>query len=219
MGLWNTSESRKEFNNLIIWMKRTLQIIFNIIIIKLFRLFRYLLRLIFNFDRWHISTLYERRYAQDIIYFLNQLNSEQKNSVVEIGCGLGDIVRNLKFKNKIGFDKEENVLKAARFINYLTTKRAKFSEFNFPSYISDKHNVIIMVNWIHHIKPELLKEAVANYFDKNILETGCIILDTVQEKNYEFNHDINYLTSGLYCNILKIGTYENHREVFAICKS
>lgn len=188
-------------------------------IIYFTRLFRRCLRLVFNFDRWHLSTLMERKYALDIIEYLNKLPPAQRINVIEIGCGLGDIIRNLHFENKIGYDRDKNVLKAARFLNYITFSRTKIFKFSFPSSsLQDKHNAVIMVNWIHHIKPELLKQTIAKYYIENVLVKGCIVVDTIQSKEYEFNHDINYLTCGLSCKVVKIGSNENQREVFAIIK-
>jgi hypothetical protein len=45
-----------------------------------------------------------------------------------------------------------------------------------------------------------------------------IIIDTVQDEEYQFNHDIKFLTSGLSCSIEKIGDYERKRELWAIKK-
>jgi hypothetical protein len=188
-------------------------------LIRLSRLQRNSLRFFFKFDQWHISSLKERKYALDIIDFLNNRPCEQRRSAIEVGCGLGDIIRNLKFRTKFGLDRENNVLSAARFLNFIAFKKASFSDFFFPSSsLNGEYDVIIMVNWIHSIAPELLKQTINEYFTCHLLENGCIVIDTVQAENYKFNHDIKYLTSDLPCEIIKIGDYINQREVFAICK-
>lgn len=56
-----------------------------------------LLYKIFNFDEWHVSVIGERPYAMEVVKYINRFlreNTEYKRGrkVVEIGCGLGDIV-------------------------------------------------------------------------------------------------------------------------------
>ena len=184
------------------------------------RIPRRILRFFFNFDRWHLSISTERAYVVDLIIYLNALPEATRVSVAEIGCGLGDIIGNIKFKNKLGYDRELNVIKAAGFISKIKFNNIKFAEFSFPeSTLSGEYNMIIIVNWIHSIEPQILKDAIHKYYTENLLSGGNIIVDTVQASNYKFNHKISYLTSDLpSCEIQKIGDYENQREVFAIIK-
>jgi hypothetical protein len=184
------------------------------------RFSRRILKSIFNFDSWHISTLSDRKYAADIIIFLNNFAGEKRDRVVEVGCGLGDIIRNLHFQKKIGYDGEKNVIKAASFLSLVSFDRTSFFQFTFPSSpLRNSWNAIIMVNWIHHIEPTVLKKNIETYFLENLLQGGSIIVDTVQAINYKYNHNISYLTSGISCSLIKIGSYENQREIFAIVKS
>jgi hypothetical protein len=180
---------------------------------------RRVLKTFFQFDAWHLISPVERKYVPEIIAFLNFLPKGQRKNVVEIGCGLGDIIRNLHFHKKIGFDDENKVIKAASFVSTLSFDRTRFLSFVFPSSVlKDKWSAIIMVNWIHHIEPDILRENIQTYFSENLLPGGCIVVDTVQASNYKFNHHISHLTGGIFCNLVKIGSYENQREVFAIFK-
>jgi hypothetical protein len=47
---------------------------------------------------------------------------------------------------------------------------------------------------------------------------GEIVIDTVQDKAYRYNHEVEFLTGGIDCMIYKIGDYARQREVFAIKK-
>ena len=186
---------------------------------KFYRIQRKILRNVFRFDQWHVSTLSERKYAADTIIFLNGISKDKRVAIVEIGCGLGDIIRNLRFQTKVGYDGERNVIMAASFLSSVSFDRTRYSQFTFPdSVLRNKWNVIVMVNWIHHIEPDVLKKNVEIYFSENLLPDGCIIVDTVQAPNYKYNHDISHLTADINCDLVKIGSYENLREVFAIFK-
>ena len=48
---------------------------------------------------------------------------------------------------------------------------------------------------------------------------GEIIVDTVQDSSYEFNHSISFLTDGMRCVVERIGTDVRNRETFAIKKT
>ena len=76
--------------------------------------FRMLLWKVFKFERWHISLLSQREYAQDVIEFSNKKNFD---SIVEIGTGIGDVIRNIYAKKKLCLDLEKNILKANKFLS------------------------------------------------------------------------------------------------------
>lgn len=179
---------------------------------------RNFLRLFFRFDKWHITPLEERQYAIDIISYCNQVAS--KKYFVEIGCGLGDIIRNVDFETRVGYDNDKHILKAASFLSKRQIgKPIQFKLFDFPADLPDHATIIVMVNWIHLIDPVLLKKQIKKYFSENLEAGGAIIIDTVQDKEYKFNHDIHFLTEGLACRVVKIGSYDRQREIWAILKT
>jgi SAM-dependent methyltransferase len=182
--------------------------------------FRYLLHFYFKFDKWHIASLYDRKYAMAAIRHLNGRNKETRNEVLEIGCGLGDIIRNLNYIRRRGYDLDLNALKAARFLSRITLrKKIDFEWFEFPgSPLKGQVDAIIMVNWIHHVPPPLLKTKIDDYFLNNLLPGGEIIIDTVQDKEYKFNHDIGYLVKDINAKVNKLGDYERQRTIWAIKK-
>lgn len=75
---------------------------------------RYLLKYIFKFYPFNLIPTQSKQYCVDIINHLNK--REIKRSVVEIGCGLGDILRNIHFIKKYGYDKQVEVLNALNFM-------------------------------------------------------------------------------------------------------
>jgi SAM-dependent methyltransferase len=182
------------------------------------RLWKSILQRIYHFDKWHIVSLRQRKYARDIIGWCNQRTV--RNSFLEIGCGLGDIVRKVRYREKQGLDNDPRVLKAAAFLEKMGPgTKTRFSVFNFPGDpVTGKYDVILMVNWIHHIDPVILASRIREYFSFSLHEGGVIIIDTVQDPEYKFNHDIQVLTKDIPATIGKLGDYERQRQIWLIKK-
>lgn len=49
---------------------------------------------VFGYGEWHISPINERQYAIDIVKWINDFIS--MGTIVEIGCGIGEIIGNIK---------------------------------------------------------------------------------------------------------------------------
>ena len=179
---------------------------------------KWILQKYFHFDKWHIVSLRQRRYAREIIAYSNR--RVNRKSFLEIGCGLGDIIRSVKYENRMGYDLDQKVLNAAAFLDKISLGPAiHFGVFKFPeSEITGKYDVILMVNWIHHIEPSVLKLKIQEYFVNVLNGGGTIILDTVDHAEYRYRHDIFFLTKDIKANVSKLGDYERQRSIWLITK-
>lgn len=181
---------------------------------------RKLLKWMYGFDEWHVMPLCGRPYAQAIIHFLNAIPGIENKSVVEIGCGLGDIIRHIHARYKLALDSDQKVLRAQRLLSLVTANsRMRLERFTFPeSKLVGQYDIVICVNWIHHITPPILKENIDNIWLRHILPGGVLVVDTVDDPHYRYNHRIDYLTNDLHCKITQVGSFERQRQVFAIFK-
>ena len=83
--------------------------------------FRYLMRLFLPFDPRHPMPLAAKDYAVGIIEHLNSLPRNRRGRVADIGCGLGDILLNLAFHERLGLDSDpEKAPKLSRTTNDFT---------------------------------------------------------------------------------------------------
>jgi SAM-dependent methyltransferase len=182
------------------------------------RLGRQGLRLVFHFDAWHTSPLRERLYARDVISYLNARSLERRVRLAEIGCGLGDIVRRVRYEFRVGLDAEPRVLRAACFLALFGYKPSPiFERFVFPEgTLNGRYDAIVLVNWIHHIHPDVLGRKIMEYACNHLSIYGIIVIDTVSDPEYRHNHDIVGLTSGFDCTVTEIGSYARGRIVYAI---
>src|SRR3989338_9220840 len=87
-------------------------------------------------------------------YFLRRY---PHRSIVEIGCGTGEMLKHLDPERYVGVDINKN---------YIKTARRKFNRGNFEFLVADgnsikskeKFDILLMVNIIHHISDNDLSE-------------------------------------------------------------
>jgi hypothetical protein len=73
------------------------------------------LREVFGFDSWHASAPYScRPYKRSVVELANAL---RLRTVVEVGCGLGDIVSRIAAVELFAFDCDARLIRAARFLH------------------------------------------------------------------------------------------------------
>lgn len=180
---------------------------------------RQLLRLVYGFDAWHVGHAGEP-YGAEIVGRLNAWPVADRQAAVEIGCGCGDIVRRLRFRSRLGLDRDPRVLAAARLLaRGQLGGGPRFDLFDCPTTpLLGEFNAIIMVNWIHEIAPDRLQTAIHEYFADHLKGGGGLVLDTVQDPAYTYNHDVHTLApSGAVVDHL--GRYARSRDVWMLRKN
>lgn len=195
-----------------------------LIIIYIKKVVRIILKFLFKFDWWHTSPIENREYAQDIIKQANK--HESKNAVIEIGCGLGDIISNLNFKNRFFYDISKNALDAAQFMqhfrNFNSNSKDFFEVFDLFSNSIDesiKCDIIIIVNWIHAFDSVLLAPKIKNLINNNMHSGSLLIFDIVSDKNNEnfnnkiFQHNVGDLIDEKYFEVRILDGYRFGRRL------
>lgn len=183
--------------------------------------FRFLLRLFIPFDPWHRMPLAAKDYACDIISHLNALPPERRGRVADIGCGLGDILLNLDFEERLGLDCDAAVLAAAEIVRGSHIKGdARFAVLSFPDdRLAGRFDAVILANWPHTIPPDRLKSGIFRLFEENLSPAGCLVIDTVSKSGYPYRHDAAFLLGGLGGPVERIGAYSCGRQVWKVTKT
>lgn len=148
----------------------------------------------YQFQSWHITPINFRPYAIDVVEYLNR---QTKRKVIEIGCGLGEIIGNVSNCERVGYDIDEKVVMVAKKLY----RNTHFYMGTFENVKNQKIDYLITVNFIHGISPEELKKIYERLYQNN--EIRHFVLDIVDSSNYRFNHDINYLIEGTGYKIQK----------------
>ncbi len=85
----------------------------------------------YGFDTWHLSPYELRKYAQAVVKYVNT-HRESHDEVVDIGCGLGEVIRNIKTDNRYGYDLSKEVIECAKTLDKTGTIKwgvGSFDEF------------------------------------------------------------------------------------------
>jgi len=181
----------------------------------------------FNLNKFHESSFLQKPYCGIIVNYLN--NRKIRNKALEIGCGTGDILLNLNFKNIYGFDKYDKALKVMKFTNdirifrkkNLLTKNYDFNDDNIN--IDGTYDVLILCNFTFKFRKEFLKNKIESLYHKNLNKGGELIIDIIKinpkylyrknetsyekKNNFKNLHNINFLNSKLKGEITFLGEH------------
>jgi SAM-dependent methyltransferase len=145
------------------------------------RPYYWFLQRLFHFDKWHTMPIEHRPYALELCRYVNELiEKEGLENAVEIGCGLGEILARIKVRQRIGFDVDENVIRAGRAIN----KTIEFHTGTFGDVRGRDIDVLIAVNFIHNIACDELQRQFTGLLANN--KVKFIVVDSV---GYTYLHN------------------------------
>ena len=128
----------------------------------------------YHFDPWHLSPYEWKEYAQACVRYLNTQNCK---TVVDIGCGLGEILRHIKADKKIGLDLQEEVIMAARELN---GGKIDFLAGSFGELTEHPIDYLITLNFMHGRTEEEWAETYHTAAVQN--DVAHFVVDTVPEK-------------------------------------
>ena len=120
-----------------------------------------ILRYIYRFDAWHSTNPYSiRPYKKHVVSIINSINP---HSIVEVGCGLGDIISRSTSKIKYGVDSDARVLRAAKLIHGKEIKWICGDLVDLDKLLPPgKLDCIVMIGWLHMLSEAQLKEIFKN---------------------------------------------------------
>jgi SAM-dependent methyltransferase len=140
----------------------------------------------YKFDPWHCEgTYYCRPYQRIAVEMINRVHPE---TVVEIGCGLGEIISRVNANIKFGYDQEGAVIEAAKEIR---GQKVNFRLGSGDDIIKTNIDVLVAINWIHNLSPDEMEQLIASLIDR----VSYFLLEAITpgEPGYRFYHDFSFL--------------------------
>lgn len=149
---------------------------------------------VFHFDAWHAGAPYScRAYKSQVVALANSVSP---GIVVEIGCGLGDILSRIDADERIGADIDAGVIRAARVLHPFGATWIHGDASAAVRFLPEGKTVdcLILVNWIHGLSAEVLGDMLAPLLRR----TGYLIVDAINPdgpSSYRHKHDFSFLAS------------------------
>lgn len=161
----------------------------------------------YHIDSWHVSPYELRKYVQVTATYVN---SKKADVVVDIGCGLGEMLRHINADIKVGFDVQEEVIKVAKMLSKdnITYSVGSFDKVNMSVPI----DYLITLNFMHGSTAETWKSCYHDIAKRN--EIRHFIIDTVPE-GYDGAHylDFRIILPDDYKLIDRMGPYLGGRFI------
>ena len=107
------------------------------------------------FDSWHESPYEWRKYAQTVC---NYINEKKAGTVVDMGCGLGEVIRNSKANKRIGYDPSKEAIEAAKVLD--RSKTIDYKIGSFGEFVEEGEvDYFITLGFMHGCEEEVWRSA------------------------------------------------------------
>ncbi len=138
------------------------------------------LQQIYRFDPWHASAPYAcREYKVRAVHLAS---STQSRVVLDVGCGLGDVIGRVRAEKRWGVDISAAAIAAARRLFGGPVSFAVGSVFapdEIAKVVSDRPiDLVIMTGWTHGTELEKLVATIRSIQQK--LSVRMLLIDTVR---------------------------------------
>lgn len=130
----------------------------------------------YHFAAWHLSPYEWKKYAQECVHYVNKHGCK---TIVDIGCGLGEILLHVNATKKIGLDLDEGAIMAAR---ELCGKTIIFEKGSFSDLIQNSIDYCITLNFMHGGLESEWKKVYHLMAERNDIKH--FIVDTVPDKAF-----------------------------------
>lgn len=160
----------------------------------------------YGFETWHFSPYEWRKYLQETASYINAHNAE---TVVDIGCGLGGLLKHVTAGTKIGFDIHKEVILAARELNdkSVVYNVGSFSEVDMEKTI----DYLITLGFTHGGTEKTWRTPYHAIAERNNIQH--FIVDTVPEDGPSHFLDYSKILPENYTLIERMGPFLGGRCV------
>lgn len=146
----------------------------------------------YGFSKWHITPIEFRDYAVDVVRFSRFLRHKgiisDNSFIVEIGCGLGEMLNGINHTNSIGIDISKSVISCA---SQLYTN-IDFCTGSFDCIKGYNIGMLMLINFIHEIDQQTLKSEINKIVSSNDVNIIVMdVLENIEMSNYKFSHNGN----------------------------
>ena len=158
-----------------------------------------------GFDVWHVeNNIYNRPYKFQLAEVLSKLELE---SIIEVGCGFGEILVHTKAKTKIGYDIDPKIIKAAAELY----KNVEFKVGGIDDITEGSFDCLLLFNWIHNLSESDLEKSIQKHQGK----MKYLVVDQIKEgtPGYQFYHTFEFLVKNQFALVKTISVEKDVRNI------
>ncbi len=159
----------------------------------------------YHFDTWHLVPYEWREYAQACVKYIN---SRGGGTIVDIGCGLGGMLRHVQADRKVGLDLHEEVIMAAR---ELGDSGIEFRTGSFDDLVGETVDYLITLNFMHGGTEPTWVRPYHMAAERN--DIRHFIVDTVPENGESHFLDWGKILPDIYGRVERLGPFFGGRYV------
>lgn len=138
---------------------------------------------------WHVrNRTICRPYKKFVADLVNGLKPD---TVVEVGCGLGDIIAMVKAEFRYGIDPESRAIQFAPFFHPFSGVKWLEGNLSTVESISGQIDVLFAIGWLHDYSPDWVRSMIEPY----LARTSHIIVDRFLVPDDTFHHQFEFLNS------------------------
>lgn len=159
----------------------------------------------YHFSAWHLSPYEWREYIQVCAKYIN---AHDCRTVVDIGCGLGGLLQHVKAENRVGMDKSEALILAAR---ELDQGKVTFKVGSFDELTEKPIDYLVTLNFMHGGAEECWIEPYHMVAERN--DVQHFIVDTVPARENIHSLDWSRIMPANYTRLERFGPFLSGRYV------
>lgn len=146
------------------------------------------MQMIYGFDPWHSDNLTScRPYKKYVAVLVSDLCPHK---VVEIGCGLGDIISNIEAFEKFGIDPSQPAISAAKLLYPFSNTRWLVGDLSDLNQVSGHIDVLLAIGWVHEVSADYLENLISPHVNR----ISYILLDKFNYwQGSKYQHDFCFM--------------------------
>lgn len=162
----------------------------------------------YGFDPWHTSPYELREYVQAVAKYVNDKGAK---SVVDIGCGLGDLLAHIQAPFRLGIDPGKGEIEAATHL--YEKKGIRFIRGSFDEMEQGQEiDYLITLNFMHGSPEEIWRPAYAGICEKNRI--SHIIVDSYKTTQDSYRLDFDRILPREYIRRECLGRFLGERYIY-----
>lgn len=160
----------------------------------------------YQFYEWNITPFELREYIQVAAECINRIKPK---TVIDIGCGLGELLRHIHAEHRIGLDIGENNIKTAKILD--KSGKISFKTGSFEQIKGEHVDILVTLNFMHGLSEDKWIPVYRTFLKNNDVER--LIVDTLPQSNGKHHLDFTKILPKEYVLKKDKGPYLSGRHV------